>query len=172
MKNVKYCKNCGHRLIEKALEHEGMVPYCTHCETFQFPLSNTAVSLILLSPDQKRVLLIRQYKNKDYILTAGYVNQKESLESAMRRECKEEIGREIIAYRYMKSAYYEKTNTLMCNFAAVLDCDSLQDVSDWEVDEAAWFSFEKAKEVIKQGSLAQAFLLYFLSQMEKEMVIL
>lgn len=159
---MKYCMKCGNKLHKRYLEHEGLLPYCEECKEFRFPYANIAVSLIILSPDQKQVLLIQQYQKKDYILVAGYVNQKESLEKAARRECKEEIGREIISLQYLKSAYYEPSNTLMCCFIAAVDSWSLTDISTWEIDAAKWFIFEDALQAIKPNSLAKQFLKSFL----------
>lgn len=163
---MAYCDKCGGLLIGKELAHEGIVPYCEQCKEYRFPLSNTAVSMIVLSPDQTWVLLIRQYGGKDWILVAGYVNQRECLEDAVQRELQEEIGREAVRMRYMKSAYYAKSNTLMCNFAVVADALGLREVCAWEVDEAKWFSFAQAKQMIKPDSLAQHFLCYFLNEWE------
>lgn len=102
-------------------------------------------------------------KKKDYILAAGYVNQKESLEEAAIRECREEIGRKLISLQYLKSAYYEPSNTLMCCFVAVADKESLADISTWEIDVAKWFSFDEALQAIKPNSLAKHFFISFLN---------
>lgn len=159
---MKYCTKCGSRLQLRTLQQEGEVPYCEQCQEYRFPLSNTAVSMIVLNPQKDRILLIQQYGKKRNILVAGYVDQKEALEAAVVREIKEELGRDVIAYTYLKSEYFEKSNTLMCNFAVVLDCECLKDVSTWEIDSAQWYSFEEAKQQIAPGSLAQQFLFYFL----------
>ena len=165
---MKYCSQCGTLLVLKECEHEGMIPYCETCKKFMFPMFNTAVSLIALTPEEDQILLIQQYGKKRNILVAGYVNQKESVEECIVREMQEEIGRKIVKYRFLKSEYFEKSNTLMLNFAVVLDSNSLADVSDWEIDACAWYSFEKARDEIAQGSLAHRFLLNFLSVYEHE----
>ena len=158
---MKYCSECGEKLILKEVEHEGVTPYCKNCQKLIFPTFNVAVSLIALSPDEKHILLIQQYGKQRNILVAGYVNQKENVEETILREMQEEIGRKVIQHRFLKSSYFAKSNTLMLNFVVKLDDDSLQDVSDWEVDHAAWYSFEEASQAIAQGSLAQQFLLNF-----------
>lgn len=159
---MNYCNICGTKLKPKELEHEGIIPFCEKCHEFRFPSFNCAVSMIVLNPHKDKILLIQQYGKKRNILVAGYVNQKESLEEALVRELKEEIGRNATEYHYMKSEYFAKSNTVICNFVVVADDESLQDVSEWEIDDANWFSFEEAKNQVAQGSLAQRFLLYFL----------
>lgn len=167
---MKYCYECGHELEDRELEHEGMVPYCSKCAAYRFPIFNTAVSMVVLNPSQDKILLIQQYGRSSNILVAGYVNKGESAEEAVIRELKEEIGRDVIAYRFLKSSYFTPSNTLICNFAVVIDQESLDDVSDWEVDHAQWYTFEEAKTAVKQASLAQKFLFNFFRLYEKEPV--
>lgn len=158
---MKYCSSCGHPLIVKELEHEGMIPFCEHCKEYRFPIFNTAVSMVVLNPQKDKILLIKQYGRDHNILVAGYVNKGEALEEALRRELKEEIGLNVHALRYNKSEYFEKTNTVVCNFIVVADRECLDFVSDWEVDHAAWYRFEQAKIEVKPCSLAQRFLSSF-----------
>jgi NAD+ diphosphatase len=79
----KCCPECGTKLIEKELEHEGLVPYCETCKEYRFPMFNTAVSMICKYQDN--VLLIKQYNKPFYILVAGYLNLGEGLEDAVKR---------------------------------------------------------------------------------------
>lgn len=155
---MKYCYTCGHKLILKELEHEGVVPYCECCKEYKFPIFNTAISMVPLNPDEDKILLIQQYQRISNILVAGYVNKGESAEEALKREMKEEIGRNVLRHKFLKSEYFPKSNTLIWNFAVVIDSESLQNISTWEVDRAAWFSFDEAKVVVKPNSLAQRFL--------------
>ena len=153
---------CGQELVMKECEHEGMVPYCPTCKEYRFPIFHTAVSMVVLNPSEDKILMIQQYGRKSNILVAGYVNKMECAEEALRREMKEEIGRDILRMRYMKSEYFEKSNTLIWNFAVVIDSEDLNDVCEWEVDDANWFTFEEALVCVKQDSLAQRFLQYFM----------
>lgn len=165
---MKYCYECGHKLVDRELKHEGMVPYCENCHAYRFPIFNTAISMVVLNPDRDKILLIQQYGKPHNILVAGYVNKGESAEETVIRELKEEIGRDVHAYRFLKSTYFTPSNTLIFNFAVVVDSDSLEDVSDWEVDHAEWFTFDQARTAVKQGSLAQRFLVNFLQLYEKD----
>lgn len=165
---MNYCYECGHKLVMKELEHEGRIPFCTSCRQFRFPIFSTAISMVTLNPKRDKLLMIQQYGKPNNILVAGYVNKEESAEDALVREMQEEIGRKVLQYRFLKSEYFPKTNTLIFNFAVIIDSESLEDVSDWEVDQAAWFTFEEAKAAVKPASLAQRFFLNFLSVYEKD----
>ena len=113
------------------------------------------------------MLLIKQYGKNDYILVAGYVNKGESAEQTIVREVKEELRLDVIDYEYMRSEYFEKSNTLMMNFISVVEDDDLSNISD-EVDKATWFSFEEARQNIKKGSLAEKFLIKILDKLESK----
>lgn len=153
---MSYCKECGSLLEMKYLEEEGMIPYCPKCHEFRFPQFNVACSMIALSPDKKEVVLIQQYGAKDYVLIAGYVNQKEDAEDCVVREIKEELGVDILSCQFNRSHYFPKTNTLMLNFTVVLKSKELH--CNHEVDFFNWFDLKEARMKIKKNSLAKAFL--------------
>lgn len=165
---MKYCELCGTKLAIKQIEKEGEVPYCPSCRKAMFPHFSTAVSMIVLSPDQKKILLIQQYGKKRNILVAGYVNKGEAVEEALQRELWEEIGCRCLAYRYMKSSYFARTNTLMLNFAIIADSMSLEGVDETEVDQARWYTFDEAARKVADASLAESFLLHFLAVYGRE----
>lgn len=160
---MKYCNECGTKLTEKEKENEGFFSYCETCEEFRFPVFNTAVSMIVYHPSLTKILLIQQYGRPFHILVAGYVDKGESLEQALVREVKEEIGLDIISYKYNKSEYFDKSNTVICNFSCVAKSDDLSKVSPWEVDDAQWYDVEDILNIVKPDSLAKRFLQHHLN---------
>lgn len=155
---MKHCYECGTVLTPKECEHEGLVPFCGPCNTFRFPIFSTAVSCIVFNKTEDKILLIQQYGRPDYILVAGYISQGENAEQTVIRETKEETGLTVISHRYMKSEYYEKSNTLVFNYCCVVDSEDLSNINH-EIDKADWFGIDEAKAAIKKGSLAERFLL-------------
>ena len=69
---------------------------------------------------------------------------------------REEQGLTESSARFNRSRYYEPTNTLMLNFTVTVSEPDPH--PNWEVDAWRWFSIDEAKENIKPGSLAAAFL--------------
>ena len=53
----------------------------------------------------------------------------------------------------------------MLNFASIVDSDDLGGMTP-EVDDAAWYTPEEAREAITHGSLAEKFLLSWLEKRE------
>ena len=154
---MKHCYECGSALTPKACEHEGLIPFCGSCNTFRFPIFSTAVSCIVFNKTEDKILLIQQYGRPDYILVAGYISQGENAEQTVLREANEETGLSVISHRYMKSEYYEKSNTLVFNYCCVVASEDLTGINH-EVDKADWFNVDAAKAAIKKGSLAEKFL--------------
>ena len=161
----KHCRECGCELIEKELKGEGCVPYCTRCGEFRFPMYNVAVSMIVINRQTRTILLIRQYGRPSFILVAGYVNRGEPLEQAVVREIKEETGMTAERIRFIRTRFFERSNTLMCNFTACVADDSEWNPNS-EIDSAEWFTFDKARENIRPNSLAAYFLNAYLNEEE------
>lgn len=161
----KYCQECGTALIEKELENEGMVPFCSKCNQYRFPSYNVAVSMIVINRQTDKILLIKQYGRPFFILVAGYVNRTESLEHAAAREIKEETGMTVSSLRFNRTRFFEPSNTLMCNFTAFVDDESEMNTNE-EIDSYQWFTRDEAKENIKKNSLAEYFLNAYLNEVQ------
>ena len=162
-----FCPACGARLVERALEGEGLVPYCEACAAFRFPQYNVAVSMIVRDAATGKILLIQQYGRPFYILVAGYVNRGESAEHAAAREIFEETGMTATRVRFNRTQFFEPSNTLMINFTAeVSDAAALH--VNREIDRCAWFEPEAARANIKPGSLAARFLNAYLDRLAAE----
>ncbi len=163
---MKYCPECGNKLILKESFNcgisDGMIPFCTKCNKFHFPMFNTAVSSVIYNRDYSKTLLVQQYGRGLNILVAGYVNKGENLEEALYREIKEETGLSVLSYKFNASKYYEKSNSLICNFIVRAEDENLHPNS--EIDFAKWYTLNEARAEIYKGSLAEEF---FLKSLEK-----
>lgn len=152
---------CGTKLQLKESKHEGIVPYCPSCGQFRFPQYNVAVSMIVVNEATDEVILIKQYGRPFYVLVAGYVSKGESLEDAVVREVKEETGMTVVGMEFNRTKFFEKSDTLMCNFTAyVKNADELN--VNYEIDSYTWFTKDEARQNIKPDSLAQFFLNFWL----------
>ncbi|MBQ0072336.1 MAG: NUDIX domain-containing protein [Spirochaetales bacterium] len=162
---AKHCIECGAELTERYLKNEGMIPFCPVCDTYRFKLFNTAVIMIVRDEKTGKILLIKQYGRPHYILVAGYVNHGENLETTVVREIKEETGLVVSRFVFNRSEYFEKSNSLMCNFTVFVKDGSAISPNE-EIDSYSWFTPEEAKANIKEGSLAERFLLEYLKNVK------
>ena len=158
-----YCPECGTPLIEKELEHEGLVPFCPTCDAYRFPMYNVAVSMVVVNEANGKYLLVKQYGKDFFRLVAGYVNRAEPLEHAVLRELKEETGMTAARIRFNRTRFYEPSNTLMCNFTAFVRDDSELN-PNYEIDSWEWFTPDEARASIDPERLAGKFLLAYLDE--------
>ena len=157
---MDYCMQCGTKLRPLYHETEGCdIPYCDTCGDYRFPVFNTAVSMIVTNGDGSKILLIRQYGRPTYILVAGYVTCGEDVEDTVVREVKEEMGLTVTSMHFNHSHYFKPSNTLMLNFTVRVSGETSP---NWEIDDWSWFTEKEARENIRKGSLAEAFLLGYL----------
>jgi len=159
----KFCRECGTELVPKELENEGIVPYCPKCGQYRFPQYNVAVSMIVVNEEKDEILLIQQYGRPSYILVAGYVSRGESLEDAVAREVREETGMTVSHMKFNRTQFFEKSDTLMCNFTAFVK-DSSEMNANYEIDSYAWFTRDEARANIRPNSLAEYFLVSYLDE--------
>lgn len=159
----KFCRECGTRIEMKELEHEGIVPYCPTCGQYRFPQYNVAVSMIVVNEEKDEILLIQQYGRPTYILVAGYVSRGESLEDAVIREVREETGLTVSHMKFNRTQFFEKSDTLMCNFTAFVE-NTEGFAPNYEIDACKWFSREGARANIRPNSLAEFFLDAYLDE--------
>ena len=158
-----YCRECGTKLVPRELENEGIVPYCPECRQYRFPQYNVAVSMIVVNEEKDEILLIQQYGRPSYILVAGYVSRGEALEDAVAREVREETGMTVSRVKFNRTKFFEKSDTLMCNFTAFVK-DSSELDPNYEIDSCAWFTREEARANIRPNSLAEWFLVSYLEE--------
>ena len=163
--NERFCTKCGTAFETRELEGEGTVQFCPKCGEYHFPVFNTACSMIVIDPKDKKILLIKQYGRDSYALVAGYVNRGEDAENTVAREILEETGLVATKISFNRTKYFEKSNTLMLNWTAEIE-DATKLKLNGEVDSCRWFTFEEARKNIRPGSLAQWFLDSYLDSLK------
>lgn len=165
MVNEMFCSNCGNKLEKKFLLNEGMINFCSNCNDFIFDKTNVAVSMIILNPDETKILYIKQYGTGKFRLVAGYTNKGESLEHTVYREMGEEIGRYPSKIEFNMSKYYEPSNTLISNFICHLTSEKI--FPNEEIDSYEWIDIKDAKIKIRHAKLASVFVNEYLEKIKK-----
>ena len=133
----KFCGNCGSRTKEKPDERAII---CLHCNTTIFPKISPAIIVAITC--KNKILLARNanFPENWHSLVAGYVDIGESLEEAVMREVKEEVGLDIKNIRYYKSQPWPFSGSLMIGFFAEADDTQPVRVDNIEITKAAWFT--------------------------------
>jgi NAD+ diphosphatase len=107
--------------------------------TIVYPKISPAIIVAIIC--RNKILLARNssFPGSWYSLVAGYVDIGESLEEAVTREVKEEVGLDIRNIRYYKSQPWPFSGSMMVGFVADADEDQTISIDMKEIAEAAWF---------------------------------
>ena len=130
-----HCPRCGERT--ERLEGE-WGKRCPRCRYEHYPHLHPAA--IVLVKDGDRCLLARKagWAPGRYALVAGFVDNGESLEAAVAREVKEEVGLDVTDIRYVGSQNWPFPSQLMVGFVARYAGGEIR-IDPEELEDARWF---------------------------------
>ncbi len=133
----RFCGVCGAPLNRKAGGECAMT--CPSCGLDFFPRLNPVVITRITRGD--RILLARRARGAlpFFSVIAGFVEAGETLEAAVAREIREEVGLEVRNIRYFGSQPWPFPNNLMIGFTAEHASGDIR-VDGEEIGEAAWFA--------------------------------
>ncbi|WP_283587728.1 NUDIX domain-containing protein [Limosilactobacillus viscerum] len=153
---MKYCSECGTKLIMKKNGIDGLVPYCPQCQQFRFIKFSSAISAIIFNPQKDKILLLKQYGNPSYILLSGYINPGENAKQALKREMEEETKLKIAEFHYNDNAYFAAHDVLIHNYVVIAASDKLDPNN--EIDQYSWVPVDEVLDKIMPNSLAKSFV--------------
>lgn len=132
----RFCGSCGNatRPIEG-----GHARLCETCDRKHFPRTDPAVMVLVTDGD--RCLLARQpgFPSGMYSAIAGFVEPGETVEQAVHRETKEEVGLDVSDLRFFRTQPWPFPSSLMLAYTVVWRAGEVTLVDD-ELEEARWFS--------------------------------
>lgn len=152
-----YCPRCGSRT--ERIENE-WGKRCPNCRYEHYPHLYPAV--IVLVRDGDRVLLARKkmWAPGRYALVAGFVDNGESLEAAVRREVKEEVGVDVDDIQYVGSQNWPFPSQLMLGFVARYAGGEVT-MDPEELEDARWFHLDTLPEGPSRHSIAGYIMLHY-----------
>ena len=133
----KFCGKCGSATIPKTDER---AITCPSCQTTVYPKISPAIIVAILC--NHKILLASgvNFRSSFYSLVAGYADIGESLEDAVVREVKEEVGVDVKNIRYYKSQPWPFSGSMMIGYIAEADDTQPIRVDKKEIIDAAWFT--------------------------------
>lgn len=145
-----HCPRCGERTGR--IENE-WGKRCPRCRYEHYPHLHPAV--IVLVRDGDRVLLARKsvWAAGRYALVAGFVDNGESLEGAVRREVKEEVGVDVKDIEYVGSQNWPFPSQLMVGFVASYAGGEVT-IDPAELEDARWFPRDELPQGPSRHSIA------------------
>jgi NAD+ diphosphatase len=133
----RFCGKCGSAMVPKKDER---ALACTGCENIVYPKISPAIIVAILSRD--KILLARgtNFRGGFYSLVAGYADIGESLEEAVAREVKEEVGLDVRNIRYYGSQPWPLSGSMMIGFVAEADDHQPIKIDPKEIGDAGWYT--------------------------------
>ncbi|GET23182.1 NAD(+) diphosphatase [Prolixibacter denitrificans] len=133
----RFCGKCGSRTEHKSNERALV---CPNCHTTVYPKISPAIIVAIVSGDKLLLARNANFRGNWFSLIAGYVDVGETLEEALAREVKEEVGLDVTNIQYYKSQPWPLSGSMMIGFVAEADEHQPIRVDGNEIVEAAWFS--------------------------------
>jgi NAD+ diphosphatase len=134
----QFCSVCGERTTPS---RGGHVRQCPACKAEHFPRTDPVAIMVVCDGD--RCLLGqtrgRLSRTSTYSALAGFMDQGESIEEAVRREVKEEAGIEVGEVRYHSSQPWPFPSSLMIGCHAQALTTDIQ-MDNEEMTDVQWFS--------------------------------
>lgn len=156
----QFCGRCGlpleSRIAERAKE-------CPQCGLLHFPRLAPAIIVLVERGNQLLLARSRHFMPGMYSVLAGFVEPGESLEEAVVREVKEEVGIEIKDIKYFGSQPWPFPHSLMIGFTATYAGGKIS-LDDKEIEDAGWYSVEKLPRLPGKISIARKLIDGFLSR--------
>lgn len=137
-KNHQFCSRCGSGTVHQAKAFDRQ---CAACGLHFYP--RISPSIIVLIKRDNRLLMARgpHFQPGVYSLIAGFVDTGETVEEAVHREVKEEVGLTIKNLSYFGSQPWPFPDSLMLAFTA--DYAAGEIVMDpIEIEDAGWYTHD------------------------------
>lgn len=149
-----FCGVCAGPLAPHA--HE-LALACERCHAVVYPRLNPAVIVLVTRGDEALLSRSPHFAPGMYSCQAGFVSAGESLEDAVRREVKEEVGVELSDVRYFGSQPWPFPNSLMIGFTATWASGELT-LDPHEIEDARWWHVGAMPRVAGRVSIARALI--------------
>ncbi len=146
-----FCPRCGARTRVASAGH---VRVCPEDGSQHFPRVDPAV-IMLVTDEDDRILLARgpQWPADRRSILAGFVEPGESLEQAVAREVKEEVGLAVQDVHYLGSQPWPLPQSLMLGFTAHTDGAVPLNPDPEEIQDAAWYTRDELRAAIEAGEI-------------------
>jgi len=147
----RFCGRCGTPTEQHPAERSMR---CPACGLTAFP--RLAPAMITLVTRGDSALLARgvNFRGPTYSCLAGFVEPGESLEGAVVREVREEVGIEVGDVRYWGSQPWPFPHSLMVGFTAKWQSGEIE-IDPTEIVDAQWFRRDEVPEIPPRISIAR-----------------
>lgn len=148
--NSRFCGRCG---IRTEFHQHEKARVCPSCGLVVYPRISPAVITAVMKEGKILLAHNKRFNAPVYSLIAGFVEPGETLEEAVAREIREEVGIEVENIRYFSSQPWPFPDSLMLGFTA--DWRSGEVEPDGiEISDAGWFGADDLPRLPGKASIA------------------
>jgi NAD+ diphosphatase len=150
----RFCGRCGHGTEPVPVERARR---CPACGLVTYPRISPAIIVRITRGDE--ILLARspRFPALMHSVIAGFVEPGETLEHAVHREVREEVGISVKNVRYFASEPWPFPDSLMIAFAAEYDAGEIA-IDNNEIVSAGWFSRDNLPALPSPMSISRALI--------------
>ncbi|HEX5991743.1 MAG TPA: NAD(+) diphosphatase [Thermomicrobiales bacterium] len=147
----QHCGRCGEP-TERVPGERGR--RCARCDLTAYPRVSPAIIVLIERGDRILLARGRAFVPRRFGIIAGFVEPGESLEDAVRREVREEVGLELTDIDYFGSQPWPFPHGIMIGFRARYLRGKIR-LGDGELVEARWYGREDLPEIPAKLSIAR-----------------
>jgi NAD+ diphosphatase len=155
-----FCSRCGTPLRTKKTER---AKECPSCGQLHFPRLAPAIIVVVQRGHELLLARSRHFLPRMYSVLAGFVEPGESLEEAVAREVKEEVGIDIKDIKYFGSQPWPFPHSLMIGFTATYAGGEIT-LDDSEIEDAGWFTADHLPQIPGKISIARKLIDWFVEK--------
>jgi NAD+ diphosphatase len=147
----QHCGRCGDS-TERVMGERGR--RCARCNLTAYPRVSPAIIVLIERDDRILLARGRAFVPRRFGIIAGFVEPGESLEEAVRREVREEVGIELSDIDYFGSQPWPFPHGIMIGFRAAHLRGEIT-LGDGELAEAGWYGRDDLPEIPAKLSIAR-----------------
>ncbi|MDF2940522.1 MAG: nudC [Gammaproteobacteria bacterium] len=150
-RRTQFCGCCGEKTQQSETER---AKKCPACNNLFYPQISPAMLVLIWKNDTILLGRTSEFLPGIYSTLAGFVEPGETLEEAVIREVKEEVGINIKNLSYSSSQPWPFPSSLMLGFVAEYDSGDIK-IDTSELEDAQWFSLENLPQLPSKLSLSR-----------------
>jgi NAD+ diphosphatase len=154
------CGRCGVPLKTSQTER---AKECPKCGLLQFPRLAPAIIVLVERGNELLLARSRHFMPGMYSVLAGFVEPGESLEEAVVREVREEVGISVKDIKYFGSQPWPFPHSLMIGFIAAYAGGKIS-LEDSEIEDAGWFTADRLPRIPGKISIARKLIDWFVDK--------
>ncbi len=139
-----FCAVCGSKTVP---EQGGAHRRCIDCAAEHFPRTDPVAIAVVTRGDRCLLGRSKGWPATMFSALAGFIEQGETIEEAVRREVLEESGIQVGAVRYVKSQPWPFPSSLMIGCIAEAESEAIS-IDIAEIEEARWFTLDQIRKAL------------------------